>query len=390
MKKRLFIALLSIISLQSTSQITLTQSNFGKLNAYNYLNGMGVGAFNYNGNGLNFDWANNVLPYQGTMDYIPASDPYFTAQCDVYLEGTHSVSGLMYNVDYYYTTNANFYGENALYIPAQAYNQSATTGGANDSIIFPEQKILLSQAREIVHFPMTTGYTHTSDSRRAVNFNISVAGYGLSNAPAQNVFHTVRHDTVVGSGQMRVKSAAGTSKYYNVLVMKSWQQTTDSFYLGGAPAPAPLLSAFGVTQGMTTNTNNRLYFFRENRAQALATVYYGGAPFDSYTAIDVDGDSLSFPNSIVDQQTNNIAYVLYPNPCRTNQIQVVLWDQTDEKLDYVMYDIRGQVMNSGTCLNKQGKIDLPLSAELKNGTYVLKILNRKKESLLTHTVQIDR
>lgn len=374
----------------SRAQITLTQNNLGKLSTYNYLDGMGVPGVSYQGSNLTWDWGSVNMPAKGTWDYPTVSDPFFATQSDVFYEGSHVVSGLTYLADYYYVTNANFYGENGIHIPAQGYSQTSITGGANDSIIFPEQKYLYNQSREIIHFPMSTGYTNSTDCKRAINFNITVASYGLNNAPAQNVFHTYRNDTVVGYGKMRVKSAAGTSKYYDVLVLKSWQYTTDSFYLGGMPAPSALLSAFGVTQGMVSNTSNRLYFFRENRAQALATVSYGSNPFTTYSGIDVDADMLDFPTTLNDQAEESGFSLVYPNPCSGNKVQYLPLNGKQSLHSYTILDMQGRLIKSGNLNASTRTHQIEFPSEAVNGIYHIRIFDVHSNLADQQTITLQR
>lgn len=372
------------------AQITLTQNNLGKLSTYNYLDGMGVPGVTYQGSNQTWDWGSVNMPAKGTLDYASVTDPFFSAQSDVFYEGSHVVSGLTYLADYYYVTNANFYGENGIHIPAQGYSQTSITGGVNDSIIFPEQKYLYSQSREIIRFPMSTGYTNSTDCKRAINFDITVASYGLNNAPAQNVFHTYRQDTVVGYGKMRVKSAAGTSKYYDVLVLKSWQYTTDSFYLGGMPAPSALLSAFGVTQGMVSNTSNRLYFFRENRAQALATVSYGSNPFTTYSGIDVDADMLDFPTSIAENTEASGISMIYPNPCAGNVVQYMQFSSNHLAKSYTIVDLKGRSVKTASFNSSTSNHHIELPSDLVNGIYNIQLFDSNLKLIDQQTLSIQR
>ncbi|MBL0085105.1 MAG: hypothetical protein IPP37_22890 [Saprospiraceae bacterium] len=75
------------------------------------------------------------------------------------------------------------------------------TGNPKDSIIFEEQKYILSKPRVILDFPVTKGYRHKSVSRRVAKFKINIPAFGLNYAPVQHVANVIREDTLTAWGQ---------------------------------------------------------------------------------------------------------------------------------------------------------------------------------------------
>jgi hypothetical protein len=384
--------LIASISVLAQTPITLTQANFAKLSTYHVLNGDSIATIQFQGSNINFDYGATPLPSAGTIDYYTAIDPFFSSQCDVFEEATHMVSGLMYNVNNYYVTNAAMLSQNAIHIPAQGYSETAVTGGANDSIIFPEQKLVLPVGREILKFPCTTGYTNTSVSRRPINFNLSVAAFGLNQTPCQNVFTITRHDTVTGYGKMRLQIVGGgASQYYPVLILKSWQTTTDSFYLAGLPAPTAITNAFGVTQGMVSSVSNRVYYYREHRAVPFALVNCGSSPFDNFLSLTFDADSLSYPLSTTSVEKNNFATVLYPNPSNGNPIHIDFVGKKVSEVNYLITDIMGKkIQAKNKILLTDNKLDFMIDATIPNGFYNITITNSLTQSIATEQFQLQR
>ena len=183
------------------SALTFTQNNFGKIGTYNQNFTTSLSTVKFAGANylLNYDTA--MLTSNGALMYTTATDAFFTPHCDAYFAGTTVSKNFYYNTNFYYTTNANEYSENGIHIPAQGYSETAVTGGANDSIIFPDQKYILNQSRTIVKFPATIGYRNFSDSKRTAQFNINVAAYSLNHTPAWHVSDIYRQDTILGWGK---------------------------------------------------------------------------------------------------------------------------------------------------------------------------------------------
>lgn len=189
---------------------------------------------------------------------------------------------------------------------------------------------------------------------------------------------------------MRVKSAAGTSKFYDVLVLKSWQYTTDSFYLGGMPAPSALLGAFGVTQGMVSNTSNRLYFFRENRAQALATVSYGSNPFTTYSGIDIDADMLDFPTTVAETSDDSGISLIYPNPCFANAVQYMQLSSIRSVKSFSLVDLKGRCVAKGSLNSSNTNHRIEFPSNLLNGIYLVQLFDASLKLIDQQTLSLQR
>ena len=116
--------------------------------------------------------------------------------------------------------------------PAQNLNYTGTTKYPN--VIFPAK---VGNAAVV-----TSGIIKTS------NYTVTAAAFGLNNTPAQTKVTTTVTQEIVGSGTARFKNIAAV----RVLVVKnSWSNKTN-YFLGGAPAPAALLTNLGVTDGAIT------------------------------------------------------------------------------------------------------------------------------------------
>ena len=303
----------------------------------------------------------------GVIEYFDVTDNYFKNDCDAYSKATMSINGLGYMLNYYYSTNENGFHENGIHIPAQAYSQGGVTGNPKDSIIFEEQKYILSKPRVILDFPVTKGYSHQSVSRRVAKFKINVPAFGLNYAPVQHVANVVREDTVTGWGKMRVYTPNGPSPSYDVLVLLSFQHQIDSFYLNGLPAPANLLTAFGQQQGQRTNVRNRLYYYRSNRSAPLLLANLN-EQVTAFTGLFFDADSLSAPSSNA-EVVADIVTTLFPNPA-SDQLYYNLHGVDDaNELSYKIYDLSGKDVTSLCLLDQRATGTTVSTSSLPNGVY---------------------
>jgi len=385
----LFAAALFMQYSNAQTPLTLTQSNFGKIGTYNVSTTTKLSTVTFAGTNYTLNYDTAVLTPNGTLSYPTATDAYFSSSCDAYSSGMLNAKNFGYSVDYYYSTNASSYSENGLHVLAQGYSEASVTGGANDSIIFAEQKMLFTQPRTILKFPATMGYKNSSVCRRAINFTITVAAAGLNHAPAQHVSTVYRQDTITGWGQMRIYTTTGKSIYYPVLSMLSKQYNIDSFYLNGSPAPTSLLNAFGEKQGEHTNDNNRIYYFRANRAQPLLLVNLDSA-MTSFTNLTFDGDNITKATGVNELEAGSWSTILFPNPSK-GSFNIRFIGKHPETINYTICDFSGRLIQSGSQLKlNNNELALEMRSALPNGNYFLKITDQNNSVIATETLSLLR
>ncbi|MEY2829413.1 MAG: hypothetical protein RIQ33_1271 [Bacteroidota bacterium] len=371
--------------------LTLTQSNFGKIGTYNqnYTSNLSTITFGSTNYVLNYDTA--TLLSNGALAYPTATDAFFTPHCDAYYEGTTTAKNFFYYTNFYFSTNANEYGENAIHIPAQGYSETAVTGGVNDSIIFPDQKYILNQARTVVKFPATIGYYNKSVSKREAQFNITVAAYMLNHTPAWHVNYIHREDTILGWGKMRIYTATGPSIYYDVLSMLSVQYQIDSFFLGSrySVAPAALTNAFGVSQGQHVNDRNRIYYLRANRAQPLMLAILDSA-LTTFNGLYFDGDNITTATGVENVTDAKYSTLLFPNPANQNQINLQFIGKTISSANYTITDISGKVIAANTASLNNNVLQVNFDNSVINGMYFINVTDDKNNSIAAEQFSVQR
>ena len=127
--------------------------------------------------------------------------------------------------------------------PAQNLNYTGTT--EYPSVLFPAK---FGNAPVV-----TSGLVFTS------NYTVNAAAFGLSNTPGQTKKTTTVTSEIIGSGIANFK---GIGKV-RVLVAKNSYSDKTNYFLGGAPAPAALLTNLGLVDGAIT-TGATYRFIAEN------------------------------------------------------------------------------------------------------------------------------
>ena len=155
-------------------------------------------------------------------------------------------------------------------IGRQAFPIQAFTGYPTDSLIIVQQNVPDEGNFTFVSFPTTASSSWSSTARALTYFQISIAGFGLDKVPGYFVQRQTLSRKVVGWGKARVPFGNGKSEFIPVLLVQSVVTTTDSVYLGNAPAPDALAGAFGIVQGQQ-HSDNAYIFLREGINEPLLT-----------------------------------------------------------------------------------------------------------------------
>ena len=129
-------------------------------------------------------------------------------------------------------------------------------------------------------FPMTVGTLINNSAPIVVKYNgtISVAAYGLTNAPFVRKLYISQRDSVVGWGNIETIDQSVMFAPTPFLQTRRVTIRTDSFFLMGAPAPTALLTGLGAMQGRKVLTS-RTQFLCESQPYALGMTYSTNSTF---------------------------------------------------------------------------------------------------------------
>jgi hypothetical protein len=250
------------------------------------------------------------------------------------------------------------------------------TGNTADSLTFPASSRKLSTINYFYKFPMTDKTAWASTNKINTNFLLKVGAFGLDNVPGQQVQTVTNKDSVIGWGTLKLRSPAyGTVLNFNVLLQRKTTTTIDSFFLGGQPAPTPILDAFGLTQG--------------ERDTAIS-LYFVGIDFKAaHLAMEVDNQMTSItdmyrgilPNLGLVSKNKEITDVsvkskVFPNPT-TEGVSFEFDKKTGGDWNILIYNTVGQITGLHRVSAPQGAATLTVNLDktLPNGTYFYNIVD---------------
>ncbi len=339
----------------------------------------------------NWDYSSYHSGGTGVNNYIVETDPFYTnAGTDVYISSVKTLVGnLGYQVFYEYDFNNTGVYENGIYVDPHGFDLNAYTGNILDSITFPLQGSIFAVGRQVIAFPATYQTAWHSESHRTVDFNLTVNALGLNKVPFKHVFTVFRSDSIVGWGKLRVYANGIPSIPYDVLIDRSTQYAVDSFYTGGAPAPANLLSAFGMTQGQQTGRIYRHTVYREGNSTPFAMFSYNAANFNTLTSVFFDTQNLS-TSAVNSLAHENYSTLLFPNPSPTGFINLQITGEMPDVDRYSVTDQQGRLVQTGAA-NMAGDIfQLQLNSDIPAGQYILQLIDRRGRTVITEQLTHGR
>jgi hypothetical protein len=261
--------------------------------------------------GANQAWDFSEMKGGPLKNTVLKSAPSFSVSAVVDTAGTETISGNYgINSGIVYDTDTSGLILSGGMIPKQTFSLYSVTFNVKDSLYIPAQAFHIH--RNLIKFPSSYQTTWTTYSRHSLNFKIRAAAYFPGLMPASKVVNTIVYDSVAGWGTLQIPSANRGSLPYRVLMVKRKTVTVDSFYLGGLPAPALLLSGFGVKQSDIAKQYDE-FFYREGSAMALMSLDFGNDSTYSNT-IDASYNADNVESGIDASLSSTAEFIIFPNP----------------------------------------------------------------------------
>jgi Secretion system C-terminal sorting domain len=392
MKKKItLLSMLLAATFVSKAQITITASDVPLPATVNL---MEYTAASLLPKGANQNWNVSANPQFGATSII--YNPETVASwvgigTDIYrVNSKYLTSSLTYNIFQEFDKANNGFNEVGFNVPAQSYGISAFTGNTADSLLIPEQDVFYTSPKTIIPFPFTSTSTFNSSGRRVVAFTINAPALGLSNTPFTHVLNEVRIDSVIGWGKMRVYTPGGASQPYDVLMDQIINYSLDSFYMAGSPAPAAILTAFGVSQAQKVNINNAIHFYRKGHFSYLYRLNFGADnTFTNFTAAFSHTDDVSFAAGISGLQSIQYSTIIYPNPASNNDIHLrMIGTSTTDFTSYSITNSIGAIVASAKANWTADEIILPTST-LSSGVYFINMTNKVTGQKISETFKVN-
>ncbi len=283
-----------------------------------------------------------------------------------------SPTGQTFPASEFLSINPNGYHVCGYYVSGLNESLTAVTGGANDVLDIPFQRLVFPDTMFYLKFPVTAQSAWSGEYNRNVQFNLTVASAGLSASPGYFQFKVEQTRTVVGSGQIIIPDENGNAMTpVDVLMIEVDEVQTDSVFLGGAPAPPSLMAAFGLVQG-ATETKSFVVFYPLNN---------GANPVASYT-LDPNGNPNGFeyrPDearrasniSLNEMELNSTS--LYPNPLKKGESLQIDFEGAANVKTVKVYDTQGQQV--AEFIIDDAHKELSFSPDLDPGIYLVSLVN---------------
>jgi len=305
---------------------------------------------------------------EASLFYYPVRDTFFpgagmmlTGEQD-YIKGTF----IPYNL--YQTLDASGFKTLGKHFERFAMNLSQITGTPGDSmIVYPQNVANLPNPLFEVVYPQAFGNSFVSGAKQQIlgEVSFSLAGYNQESFTWQT---DARIEAEVAAwGTLIVPTVGGQSEPIPVLMQRTKYSLTDSFFIGGQPAPPQLLSSFGLPSG-STETNYYTHFYRAGSFIPLLSFYQGSQGFGDVVEAMLRYDELG--TSSVNETFVNLDLRVYPNPA-TEFVQV-LTQFPNTKIE--LFDLNGKLVYHNF-YGEPGMQVLQLPLVLPNGIYQIRTSN---------------
>lgn len=280
----------------------------------------------------------------------------------------------------YEAVDADGWYEQGKIILDTTHSITAISGGANDVLNFPDQVDLYEGRLNFVDFPVNYNSTWAQGYVEHTQFNLTVAGFGLNNVPGVSERTVSQTRTAVGEGTLVIPDANGnpSTELDAILIKVENRMQVDSFFLGGQMAPAPLLSAFGLTQGAVAELDDFYVFYTPNfpstvlninlnSSGGISTVYYKPQAAELATSI---GNELSFN-----------AMRTYPNPIKAGDVMNIELLGKPNVSSMELIDLAGRKVFATAISTNLGIARVTLPSELVSGMYTMVLRGKDAEAL---------
>jgi hypothetical protein len=144
----------------------------------------------------------------------------------------------------------------------------------------------------------------------------------------------------------------------------------DSFYLGGSPAPAALLQAFGLAQNQKTENTRRL-FWCSNEIFPQMQFVYGSNNFTNPTSFTWNLHGQQAVATENRNDANSATLQVFPNPSTGEQFEIVPSKQ--EPMRLTVTNIAGSVVAEFNLAASSNAIQIPLTQILPKGVYIVNV-----------------
>lgn len=375
------------------AQITINQGNFPRQKSF--IDTVVDASFSSltvptHGSGQVWDFSGVSVAATNNYTYMDASSSTNFTGAWTYANRDLDFQTLLIGSDEYESLDANGWYMLGRTIQEVTYSISTVSGGPNDSLKFVGGNYLYPGSYDQVRFPLAYQDQWVCNYRQDVDFELTVAAYALNQEPGKNSRYFTQDRKVVGEGTLVIKDKNGNpSNPFNALLIRVVRNVIDSTFLSGAPAPAALMTAFGLTQG-ATEADSFYVFYAPGFGAPVMSMGIGAGNQIVYLAYRPGAAILGGPTQIENQMEFDSDFLLMPNP--VNRGSVVGWKTRNPELNgsIHLYNSAGQLViqkEFKTDYSGSGNIQLPEA--ISPGIYFVKMLDESGVLIGNKTLRIQ-
>jgi hypothetical protein len=387
MKKLFFFAafLCGCLTSNAQSAVTIDQSNFPLAKGTHLFRFRDTAIATPQG-GANQTWDYTKLGTTDTFSQVfnTNTNSAFSSSALVITSTQDLNSSAHYVISNYYDEDANGFFSPGASTEYQAYGLGGFTGNSKDSFYVLKQDIKYRE--NLVNFPATNASGWTSDFKETINFLITYNPIYNKTSAATHISVNEKNN-VTGWGVLKLPGTGGSAVDYNVLMVKSANVYTDSFFLNNKPAPGIILSGFGMKQG-AKNYSYQINFYATGSALPIATIDYGNdSTFTNSVSFTYE---TNVKTALADNNVQSPYVTIYPNPASGNTIQLSLMKNDIEPYIIHITNILGQNIKN-IRLSGSGALNVPVDlTAVQSGIYNVSISSADGSILSTQKLIIAR
>ncbi len=362
-----------LVGSMAQAQLVINSTNFNSaISSHNQLKL--TSNINPPATGANKTWNYGAAATAGSVTEVYSANNttnYTNANC--MQEVVMGLSVLSLPATVYEQVDGNGFAYKGIHMDRLAISLEPYTSNPNDSLIVLDQNADIIGDDWKIKTPLSFNGTSTHNYNTTLKFKITLTTFGLIDVDMEYRSYVEEEDNVAGWGNVILPVGSGASIPYQALLLHRATTQTDSFYVGGTPAPPALLSAFLLTQGQTSKSYST-YLFGPSYKE-LAYINHGAD--DNYAAIEdahVDGNgqlATGLSNTEAAQ-----AFSLYPNPVVNNNITLV----TPQRFcnTATLTDFGGRTIATYNLNNQNTQHNIALPNGLAAGMYLLQLSDNGK------------
>lgn len=249
---------------------------------------------------------------------------------------------------------------------------TAITGNPDDTFVFLGDTVSYEGRVNELQFPMTYHDTYGNTRTERTNISLTVAAFGLSNAPVEARRYQTETRTVVGYGQVIIPlESQSASPPIDVLLIQTDRTAVDSFFLAGSVAPTALTDAFGVSQGMTSNDQSFMFHTPNLEAPVVRmNIDENGGVLD-FIYRPRAADLVSGVNEL-----STASFITAPNPVQRGQTLRVQVEEELREGSLRLLNLNGQLVSTPALQMNAQAYELQITDQLTAGLYFLQAYDK--------------